>query len=122
MKKFLAILLTLVMVLALCPMSAFAAEEDDFYLEIKFSNVFQPTEWNYKASEKLAAMIKVYLTNGGKHVQFNVVDRAEMEDAKVNPEDHSELVVRVAGYSALFTTLSRSLQDDIIARTEQGGF
>jgi len=57
MKKFLAILLTLVMVLALCPMSAFAAEEDDFYLEIKFSNVFQPTEWNYKASEKLAAMI-----------------------------------------------------------------
>ena len=57
MKKFLAILLTLVMVLALVPMAAFADEADDFYLEIKFSNVFQPTEWNYKASEKLAAMI-----------------------------------------------------------------
>ena len=57
MKKLLAILLTLVMVLALFPVSALAADEDDFYLEIKFSNVFQPTEWNYKASEKLAAMI-----------------------------------------------------------------
>lgn len=57
MKKFLAILMVLVMVMALAPLSAFAAEEDDFYLEIKFSNVFQPTEWNYKASEKLAEMI-----------------------------------------------------------------
>ena len=39
-----------------------------------------------------------------------------------NPEKYKNLVVRVAGYSALFTTLSRSLQDDIINRTEQGGF
>ena len=37
-----------------------------------------------------------------------------------NPEKYKTLVVRVAGYSALFTTLSRSLQDDIINRTEQG--
>ena len=39
-----------------------------------------------------------------------------------NPEKYKSLVVRVAGYSALFTTLSKSLQDDIINRTEQGGF
>ena len=38
----------------------------------------------------------------------------------LNPEKYKHLVVRVAGYSALFTTLSRSLQDDIIRRTEQG--
>ena len=37
-----------------------------------------------------------------------------------NPENYKTLVVRVAGYSALFTSLSKSLQDDIIARTEQG--
>ena len=68
---------------------------------------------------KLGSMIKTYLTNGGKHVQFNVVDRAEMEDAKVNPEDHSELVVRVAGYSAYFTRLPGSIQDEVINRAEQ---
>ena len=37
-----------------------------------------------------------------------------------NPDNYKHLVVRVAGYSALFTTLSKSLQDDIINRTEQG--
>ena len=68
---------------------------------------------------KLGSMIKTYLTNGGKHVQFNVVDRAEMEDAKVNPDDHGELIVRVAGYSAYFTRLPGSIQDEVINRAEQ---
>ena len=53
-------------------------------------------------------------------MQFNVVDRATLLDAQKHPEKYSGLVVRVAGYSALFTTLSKSLQDDIIRRTEQG--
>ena len=53
MKKTLAMLLVLVMALLACGALA-EANPDDFYLEIKFSNVFQPTEWNYKASQKLA--------------------------------------------------------------------
>ena len=53
-------------------------------------------------------------------MQFNVVDRQTLLDAQEHPEKYKHLVVRVAGYSALFTTLSRSLQDDIIRRTEQG--
>ena len=68
---------------------------------------------------KLGSMIKTYLTHGGKHVQFNVVDKAEMEDAKVHPDDHSELIVRVAGYSAYFTRLPVSIQDEVINRSEQ---
>ena len=68
---------------------------------------------------KLGAMIKTYLTHGGKHVQFNVVDRAEMEDAKVHPEEHPELIVRVAGYSAYFVRLPESIQDEVINRSEQ---
>jgi len=68
---------------------------------------------------KLGSMIQTYLTHGGKHVQFNVVDRGEMEDAKVHPEEHSELVVRVAGYSAYFTRLPVSIQDEVINRSEQ---
>ena len=54
-------------------------------------------------------------------MQFNVADRQTLLDAQEHPEKYKHLVVRVAvGYSALFTTLSRSLQDDIIRRTEQG--
>lgn len=65
-------------------------------------------------------LIRSYFDQKGSHVQFNVVDRNTLLDAQKHPEKYQHLVVRVAGYSALFTTLSRSLQDDIIRRTEQG--
>jgi formate C-acetyltransferase len=42
-----------------------------------------------------------------------------MLDAQNCPEDHSDLIVRVCGYSAYFVDLSRGLQDEIIKRTEQ---
>ena len=66
------------------------------------------------------ALIRSYFDQKGSHMQFNVVDRNTLLDAQKSPEKYQHLVVRVAGYSALFTTLSRSLQDDIIRRTEQG--
>ncbi len=65
-------------------------------------------------------LIRSYFDQKGSHMQFNVVDRSTLLDAQAHPEKYQHLVVRVAGYSALFTTLSRSLQDDIIRRTEQG--
>ena len=52
-------------------------------------------------------------------IQFNVVDRETLIDAQKNPERYSDLLVRVAGYSAYFVDLSKGLQDSIIARTEQ---
>lgn len=67
-------------------------------------------------------LIRGYFDRKGMHVQFNVVSRETLRDAQAHPENYKNLVVRVAGYSALFTTLSRSLQDDIINRTEQAGF
>ena len=69
---------------------------------------------------KFVSLIRSYFDQKGMHVQFNVVTRETLLDAQKNPEKYKTLVVRVAGYSALFTTLSRSLQDDIINRTEQG--
>jgi formate C-acetyltransferase len=69
---------------------------------------------------KFVALIRSYFDQKGMHVQFNVVTKETLLDAQQNPEKYKTLVVRVAGYSALFTTLSRSLQDDIINRTEQG--
>ena len=70
--------------------------------------------------EKFVALIRTFFDQKGMHMQFNVVDRETLLDAQKHPENYAHLVVRVAGYSALFTTLSRSLQDDIIRRTEQG--
>ncbi|MBO7214311.1 MAG: glycyl radical protein [Clostridia bacterium] len=69
---------------------------------------------------KFVALIRSYFDQKGMHVQFNVVTKETLLDAQKNPENYKTLVVRVAGYSALFTSLSKSLQDDIIARTEQG--
>ena len=70
--------------------------------------------------EKFSDMIRGFFDQKGMHIQFNVVDKKTLLDAQEHPEKYKHLVVRVAGYSALFTTLSRSLQDDIISRTEQG--
>ncbi len=72
--------------------------------------------------ESFVALVRGYFDQKGSHMQFNVVSRETLRDAQKNPEKYRSLVVRVAGYSALFTTLSRSLQEDIINRTEQGGF
>ena len=69
---------------------------------------------------KFTSLIRSYFDQKGMHMQFNVVTRETLIDAQKNPEKYKTLVVRVAGYSALFTTLSKSLQDDIINRTQQG--
>jgi len=72
-----------------------------------------------KGSQDLASLIKTYFDLGGMHVQFNVVDRETLIDAKQHPEKHLGLLVRVSGYSAYFADLTPEMQDEIIARTEQ---
>ena len=73
-----------------------------------------------KGLDNFVSLIRSYFDQKGSHMQFNVVDRETLLDAQKYPEKYAHLIVRVAGYSALFTTLSKSLQDDIINRTEQG--
>ena len=86
-----------------------------------FNQKFHPSALvGREGLEKFVALIRSYFDQKGMHMQFNVVDKETLLDAQKNPEKYKHLVVRVAGYSALFTTLSRSLQDDIIRRTEQG--
>lgn len=68
--------------------------------------------------EKVASLILTLFDKEGWHVQFNVVDNVVLRDAQSHPEQYSDLVVRVAGYSALFNSLDRTTQDDIIARCE----
>ncbi|MCB6544440.1 glycyl radical protein [Blautia glucerasea] len=86
-----------------------------------FNQKFHPSALaGREGLEKFVALIRTFFDQKGMHMQFNVVDRETLIDAQKHPENYAHLVVRVAGYSALFTTLSRSLQDDIIRRTEQG--
>ena len=86
-----------------------------------FNQKFHPSALSGREGlEKFVALIRSYFDQKGLHMQFNVVSRETRLDAQAHPENYKHLVVRVAGYSALFTTLSKSLQDDIIRRTEQG--
>ncbi len=73
-----------------------------------------------ESREKLAALTDTFFRNGGQHIQFNLVDKDELVDAKAHPEHHRELVVRVGGFSAYFVMLSPEIQDDVILRSEQG--
>lgn len=88
-----------------------------------FNQKFHPSALSGRQGlENFVGLIRSYFDQKGSHMQFNVVSRETLLDAQEHPENYKHLVVRVAGYSALFTTLSRSLQDDIIRRTEQQGF
>ncbi len=70
--------------------------------------------------KKLISMLRTFFSDlKGWHVQYNIVSRETLLAAKKDPENYRDLIVRVAGYCAFFTTLSPETQDDIIARTEQ---
>lgn len=84
-------------------------------LNVKFS---PSTLANESGLEKLAAYIQTFSRLKLQHIQFNVVDKKTLLDAQLHPENHKDLVVRVAGYSAMFIELSRPIQDDIIQRSE----
>jgi len=70
--------------------------------------------------QKLEMLIRTFFNRlHGYHVQYNIESKETLLDAQVHPEDHKDLIVRVAGYSAFFNVLSKKTQDDIIERTEQ---
>ena len=67
----------------------------------------------------MTSLVRSYFAMDGHHIQFNVVDRQTLIEAQKHPEDHKDLIVRVAGYSDFFRNLDKPLQDEIIERTEQ---
>ena len=99
--------------------SAMNVDQDAYQatlLNMKFDPSTVATE---EACKKLAAMIRVYLTNGGKHVQFNIVNTDVLKDAYEFPNKHRDLIVRIAGFSTYFVQLSRVMQQEVIDRNEQ---
>ncbi len=71
-----------------------------------------------KGVKSVSHLVATYFEKGGFHVQFNTADSATLRDAQEHPERHADLIVRVSGYSAYFTRLGKSIQDDIIERVE----
>jgi pyruvate formate-lyase/glycerol dehydratase family glycyl radical enzyme len=68
-------------------------------------------------TERLSDVVRTYFSLGGMQLQFNMVDTQTLLDAQTHPEFHRDLVIRIAGYSVLFTNLSKKAQDEIIGRT-----
>jgi pyruvate formate-lyase/glycerol dehydratase family glycyl radical enzyme len=97
-----------------------AGKIDQYSILATLLNVkFQPATLKTKDDmKKLIALIQTYFDYGGRHIQFNVVDRETLVDAQVHPELHRDLIVRVAGYSAYFNELDVGVQNEIIQRTE----
>lgn len=67
---------------------------------------------------KFAQSVEAYMKMGGLQVQFNIIDRATLEDAKENPAKYPDLLVRVSGYTAYFKDLNPTMQGEIITRAE----
>ncbi len=88
---------------------------DSAHLNMKLAPNQFDEERGYQAVNSL---IKGFMAIGGNHVQFNCVDKETLIDAQKNPENHKDLLVRVAGFSAYFVRLHKGVQDEIIARTE----
>jgi len=66
--------------------------------------------------EKLKAFLKGYIHNGGTALQINILDAEILKDAQKHPENYKNLLVRITGYNAYFTSIGRELQNEIIAR------
>lgn len=69
--------------------------------------------------EKLARLVRTYFRYDAHHIQFNVVDLETLREAQAHPENHRDLIVRVAGYSDYFCDIGPDLQEEIISRTAQ---
>lgn len=84
-------------------------------LNIKFTSIK-----NLEEAKRLGDFVEAYFLNGGQQVQFNIMSREDLEDAKKHPEKNPNLLVRVSGYSAYFNDLNEAMQDELIRRTEYG--
>lgn len=73
---------------------------------------------NPESRQKILDMMRALFDKDAEQIQFNVVDNEVLKEAQKRPEDFPDLMVRVSGYSALFTSLGAACQNDVINRTE----
>jgi formate C-acetyltransferase len=86
-------------------------------LNMKFNPELAKSE---EGLTKWGQLVRSYFRMDAHHVQFNVVTAETLRKALAKPEEHRDLIVRVAGYSDYFCDLSTELQEEILERTEHG--
>ena len=98
--------------------SALTAQFKDSYAQV-LNQKFNASLLRDEAGiEKLCAYTRAFLSAGGTHIQYNILDSEDLKDAKVHPTEHADLIVRIGGFSAYFVQLSGEIQDDVIYRSE----
>ncbi|WP_312426943.1 pyruvate formate lyase family protein [Lacrimispora sp.] len=76
---------------------------------------FTPRMFN-KDRRKVKMLFDTYFKKGGCQLMVTVVDYGVLEDAQKNPENYPDLIVRVAGYSAVFVNLTKDIQEELLSR------
>lgn len=66
----------------------------------------------------LDAVIKSYFNAGGFHLAINLINADILKQAQQNPEEYSDLIVKISGYSTQFAGLNREIQNAVIKRAE----
>lgn len=86
-----------------------------------FQNKFEKKMFcSEKGKASFIALAKAFFAGGGQQYTVTVVSPEELLDAKINPDNHRNLIVRVGGYSDYFVNLNAELQDNVIERTFSG--
>jgi formate C-acetyltransferase len=99
--------------------SVLKAGFDDSYAQVlnqKFSSALLQSP---ESRDKLVLFTNAFMAAGGTHIQYNITDTQELKEAKVKPQEHKDLIVRIGGFSAYFVQLSPEIQEDVITRSEQ---
>ena len=99
--------------------SILALNPSNFGNGLQFNMKFHPSSLKGEAgTQKMKQFIRSFFDQGGMQLQYNIVDAETLRQAKGNPDEHRDLVVRVAGFSAYFVELYEDLQNEIITRSE----
>jgi len=86
------------------------------YAESVCAEITLPRMEPSRGKQAFVALVDSFLAKGGSSMQFNLVDRELLLEAKRHPERHGDIIVRVCGYSAVFVALDEERQNDMIAR------
>ena len=66
----------------------------------------------------LKVLLDTYFGNGGMQIQVSIADTKVLKQAQITPDEYKDLMVRITGYSAVFTDMSKKGQDEVIRRDE----